>query len=85
MERLIAAGATSSLKNRHGMTALMSAAYSGHADCVQVLLSAGAEVNARNNLEAIRTHGSRPTGTYRRAESHSWTGVPICMPGIATT
>ena len=37
---------------QHGMTALIWACYKGHADCARLLLDAGADKNAKNEVRA---------------------------------
>ena len=46
---LIGAGADMTSRARGGITALMVAAVTGHADAVKLLVEAGADIHARNN------------------------------------
>jgi ankyrin repeat protein len=38
------------LDSQRGYTALICAAENGHADCVRLLIDAGADMDARNNV-----------------------------------
>ncbi len=46
-------GTLGTLTLQDGWTALISAAYKGHADCLRLLLDAGADMNAKNRVRAV--------------------------------
>jgi ankyrin repeat protein len=43
------------VRSQHGQSALLCAALTGHADCVQLLLEAGANKEARGNVRVWAT------------------------------
>ena len=47
-----------------GWTALIRAGYNGHADCVRLLLDAGADKNAKANVRASAGWGWRVGGVW---------------------
>ena len=54
MRRLIAAGASVNIQNKHGITPIHKAAYFDHFECTRLLIKAGARVNVQTN------HGLTP-------------------------
>ncbi len=47
---------------QNGMTVLMHASYSGHADCVRLLLDSGADANAKDRVHSSAGGGVRGGG-----------------------
>jgi ankyrin repeat protein len=60
-----------------GFTALMFAASSGHADCVRLLIDAGADKEIRNNVRAGRCFAGRHLVLHIFLLSFSCT--PVCL------
>ena len=58
----LAAGAPVDGRDANGTTALMMAAANGHVEAMQVLLSAGADINATNERENTSLHWAVFTG-----------------------
>ncbi len=63
IQKLIDAGIDVEVKDKTGNTALMHAAYAGHAEIVKALIAAGASINAKN-------HSDRTALMYATSKGH---------------
>ena len=78
VQRLIENGAEIDRQSRYGWTALMFAAWQGHAKCVRVLLDAGANPNIKSGEipSAFETVSGYPSSTaLEEAVSHDHTEI----------
>ena len=64
VKRLLAQGASVRARDRNAVTALIAAAYQNHLEVAEILIKAGAEVNAQDDTR--QSAGGQFVTSYRR-------------------